>query len=259
MKTNLTPRHRASGVQPSIKPIFSGFTLIELLVVIAIIAILAAILFPVFARARENARRASCSSNLKQIGLGWLQYAQDYDERIVPFSSTAGTAGYSHHWTTALQPYLKSTQIYVCPSNSDKTTGYTMNIFAAGSGRSLAEFQETTRVPMFVDGVGEDQTAAVTGNNIVALAFYLGPPQSVVSGRHTKDGVTDGANQWEASINGSVAPDRHLEGANYLFVDGHVKWAKGQGADSKVTPCVGYDWDADGTLCTAIPTSGNYE
>jgi len=116
-----------------------GFTLIELLVVIAIIAILAAILFPVFARARENARRASCQSNLKQIGLGFLQYSQDYDERL-PFvmwlhptpgegydyrgNSSAGPGrvywgqyGPVTSWVDEIYPYVKSDQIFTCPSD----------------------------------------------------------------------------------------------------------------------------------------------
>jgi prepilin-type N-terminal cleavage/methylation domain-containing protein len=90
----------------------NGFTLIELLVVIAIIAILAAILFPVFARARENARRASCQSNLKQIGLGIAQYTQDYDEKLIPMYNTVTTV----FWGTNIQPYLRSSQILNCPS-----------------------------------------------------------------------------------------------------------------------------------------------
>lgn len=91
-----------------------AFTLIELLVVIAIIAILASILFPVFARARENARRASCQSNLKQIGLGFMQYAQDYDG-YTPGSST-GVSPVSISWPTFIFPYIKSEQLFVCPS-----------------------------------------------------------------------------------------------------------------------------------------------
>src|SRR5476649_306557 len=90
-----------------------AFTLIELLVVIAIIAILAAILFPVFARARENARRASCLSNLKQSGLGFQQYIQDYDSK---FPATGSTSSASDAWVMSLQPYLKSFQIFQCPS-----------------------------------------------------------------------------------------------------------------------------------------------
>ena len=95
----------------------SAFTLIELLVVIAIIAILAAILFPVFARARENARRASCQSNLKQIGLGFAQYSQDYDEKQ-PYALLGGNnaANRPLQWPDAIQPYIKSAQVFVCPS-----------------------------------------------------------------------------------------------------------------------------------------------
>src|ERR1700753_1071238 len=92
-----------------------AFTLIELLVVIAIIAILAAILFPVFARARENARRASCQSNLKQIGLGLIQYQQDFDERMIPLYIDPGFTTTSQ-WCFLAQPYLKSTQVLHCPS-----------------------------------------------------------------------------------------------------------------------------------------------
>src|SRR5690606_18060354 len=116
MQTNrdrtMLPKHRRNA-----------FTLIELLVVIAIIAILASILFPVFARARENARRTSCASNLKQIGLAFLHYAQDYDERLPyhryyspPYNACA--AGYAG-WPTFVEPYVKNWQLFNCPSDSD--------------------------------------------------------------------------------------------------------------------------------------------
>jgi prepilin-type N-terminal cleavage/methylation domain-containing protein len=128
-KAGGTPRGRRVKARTSA---VSGFTLIELLVVIAIIAILAAILFPVFARARENARRASCQSNLKQIGLGLMQYVQDYDGAF-PFFSTSSLPGYTAtpdvcalpgtnctatphdvKWSHLIQPYIKSTQVFVC-------------------------------------------------------------------------------------------------------------------------------------------------
>ena len=101
-----------------------AFTLIELLVVIAIIAILAAILFPAFARARENARRASCMSNMKQIGLGIMQYTADYDETYPQaywYKADLGTTSNSTlgywHWSASTLPYVKSEQLYVCPSD----------------------------------------------------------------------------------------------------------------------------------------------
>ena len=111
-----------------------GFTLIELLVVIAIIAILAAILFPVFARAREKARQTSCLSNMKQLGLGMLMYAQDYDETftrmghgnqptpVVPgdnyfnYNSGSSYLYFYRSWASNIYPYIKNVQIFICPS-----------------------------------------------------------------------------------------------------------------------------------------------
>ncbi len=106
-----------------------GFTLIELLVVIAIIAILAAILFPVFARAREKARAASCLSNLKQQGLAVMMYAQDYDEVLGLALTTDGVASYT--WWHIHEPYMKNRQIFTCPSDRNSQT---MGDIAGGLG-----------------------------------------------------------------------------------------------------------------------------
>ncbi len=100
----------------------SAFTLIELLVVIAIIAILAAILFPVFAQAREKARQTSCLSNMKQLGLGLNMYAQDYDGTLSQTSWEMGKFKAKIHWSYLVQPYIKNQQIFVCPSDPNPVT-----------------------------------------------------------------------------------------------------------------------------------------
>src|SRR4028118_772147 len=124
----------------------AGFTLIELLIVIAIIAILAAILFPVFARARANARKASCLSNEKQVGLGILQYTQDYDETY-PTGMTEGfdSAGATRRgmgWAGQISPYVKSAQVFVCPDDQTPTAcsyGFNSNLHRATTSQGQPE------------------------------------------------------------------------------------------------------------------------
>jgi prepilin-type N-terminal cleavage/methylation domain-containing protein/prepilin-type processing-associated H-X9-DG protein len=190
-----------------------GFTLIELLVVIAIIAILAAILFPVFAKAREKARQSSCLSNTKQIGLAFMQYAQDYDERNAPGRVyIAGVIDY--FWYGALAPYMKNTQILKCPSDS----------FTPVNGCSYG-------VPyynMFHD--------AGTGPRGFALGNIQSPSECLLMGETQ---AASGAATWYYYTlknwpfpydtaggpgNRVADPGRHNGGSNILFVDGHAKW-----------------------------------
>ena len=204
-----------------------GFTLIELLVVIAIIAILAAILFPVFARARENARRSSCQSNLKQIGLGVFQYTQDYDEKYPHLYSnldgaanwaTPTTAAGDQGWAMLLQPYLKSTQIFQCPSETvaptadatayggDGYSDYWYNSILAGNSQAAVEAVALT----VMNG---------DGNSSSSIYYYDGCNQNGGTGNTcaTSDNIK--------GLAGGHA--RHLDGGNFAFADGHVKWLKG--------------------------------
>jgi prepilin-type N-terminal cleavage/methylation domain-containing protein/prepilin-type processing-associated H-X9-DG protein len=212
-----------------------GFTLIELLVVIAIIAILAAILFPVFARARENARRASCQSNLKQIGLGALQYAQDYDEQLV--GSYYGTTDNmsnnttNYKWMDATFPYVKSEQLYNCPSDSfnpneryvfhrnlpsgdhQKYGSYALNQYFNGgpSFRNLSQLDAPATTVWVTDSERGNWAQGYR------LGFDNGGSAPDPIGGTPKKGFR----KW-----GAYAIERHLDTTNVLFTDGHVKAVK---------------------------------
>ncbi len=218
-----------------------AFTLIELLVVIAIIAILAAILFPVFARARENARRASCQSNLKQIALGIIQYTQDYDESF-PVSTT-GVATYTAGgptigWADGIQPYVKSTQIFQCPSEpfaanaKPDTAGYTDYYLNKNAGDGQQKVAQAV-YPTLTILVGDGGTTDGTTLQPASTARYR-TNGCAQSGAGIAQGPTDpvcGAgdvNKLAFNLGGGGV--RHLEGTCLAFIDGHVKWFKSSSA-----------------------------
>jgi prepilin-type N-terminal cleavage/methylation domain-containing protein/prepilin-type processing-associated H-X9-DG protein len=191
-----------------------GFTLIELLVVIAIIAIVAAILFPVFARSREKARQTSCLSNIKQLGLAWLQYAQDYDGDTVPVQigpvasyvlPNGATATGDVYWPALLFPYSRNTQVYNCPSNG----------FAWRGGATIASCYGYLSI-----------------NWGVSLSAYTQPANTIVmydvraAGRFTDLHAPGEGNANDLPIPycDSGFSDIHNGGSNTLFADGHGKW-----------------------------------
>ena len=236
-----------------------GFTLIELLVVIAIIAILAAILFPAFAKARESARRASCGSNLKQIGLGLMQYSQEYDEQLVKaaYGSSTDTSNTTNNykWMDAIYPYLKSEQLFTCPSDTDEggvstryvrnvdlgvTAGtsspsaaffgsYGMNAYYGGAGginpgpsdsaQSLASLQDPSGTVWAMDtALGNGGGGGTAGYGKYRVCFGDSSP-FIVTGAPAK---AFGISAADGEYGGHIV-QRHLDTINVLWLDGHVK------------------------------------
>jgi len=220
----------------------SGFTLIELLVVIAIIAVLAAILFPVFAQARERARAASCLSNLKQLGLATMMYVQDYDGKYFarseypgdsyPGSTTPSTYVYS--WvppkdesqdnTWFMRPYLKSRQIFYCPSYSkadnpslpEPPVGYAYNLvagvphtYAGVDVLSESLIQEPASMVAFVDSTWPVNVYPASSGN-----FYVSFCRQLTGTSYNQCATAD------------RFYGRHNGGVNVAYMDGHAKWAK---------------------------------
>ena len=204
----------SNELQPKAK---SGFTLIELLVVISIIALLAAILFPVFARVRESARRSSCQSNLKQIGLGLTQYAQDYDEKL----PNLGTNDYAAtgYWQAQVLTYIKSTQIFACPSNTE------VQVASAKDGTTFTNHYAANAIGNVYDPGAKDNAGAFDGfsGRGMSLAAFLDTSKTISVFEYRKNSYFTTPDQsW--AIDGLFAG--HLTTSNYLFVDGHVKALK---------------------------------
>ena len=255
-----------------------GFTLIELLVVIAIIAILAAILFPVFAQAREAARKTTCISNCKQLGLGFMMYVQDYDEQF-PFvtcgdSYTGGCATWirgSLPWTLTVQPYIKNFGLYTCPSDTDKAC-FSKPDNLGGYGQMLVYVNWPGAVPGMLPAdlarifplsyatnyfLSRSSLGGGAASGTINLAEIQAPAKLMLLSEYGK-----GTAPWSATAYGTyymipgynaasrwTASKRHQKGRIFAFCDGHAKYVPditGALTDAQVQAAyraVGVEWD----------------
>jgi prepilin-type N-terminal cleavage/methylation domain-containing protein/prepilin-type processing-associated H-X9-DG protein len=233
-----------------------GFTLIELLVVIAIIAILAAILFPVFAKVREKARQASCASNEKQLGLSILQYVEDYDESwpngINPGNGSSPGAG----WATQVYPYVKSAKVYVCPNDNGVEGGTAVDSYAlnmnlagggSGGGSSTALSLGTMTAPastLLLVEVSQCDTTTPAPGTVPGEAWT---PSLAI--KNIAGSCTNYETGSFYGVGGYGNTPRHTNGANYLLSDGHVKWLQ----PISISPGVNAGWSGSPQYTIGLP------
>jgi prepilin-type N-terminal cleavage/methylation domain-containing protein/prepilin-type processing-associated H-X9-DG protein len=277
-----------------------GFTLIELLVVIAIIAILAAILFPVFAKAREKARQSSCANNMKQLALGIAIYTQDYDEKM-PCGDVNGTTDPAG-WAADIFSEIKSTGAYKCPDdsttngtvttptngtfttypisyayNSNLGGGLTLGTLISVSNTVLlsevSDVQGDVTTITYADGITES-AAGATGNGTPGPTANTGTEDSpaadagaLTDGKYNLTPTNKGGSLYETGYlggsNAIATPQNfdsannggglHSGGANYAFIDSHVKWALPQNISGGATNTT--STSDPGTIITANPTA----
>lgn len=230
-----------------------AFTLIELLVVIAIIAILASILFPVFAKAREKARQTACLSNEKQIGLALMQYVQDYDETWpcgrLTTSSTGVTFADGRGWAQATYPYFKSADLLRCPNDdtpvppgapNNAVISYAMN--ANFAGLPDANLTKPAMTVGLVEVAGNDgyvsdyafldDRAPAASGPVVATGGSAG---GLLRGSYRTGNIGVPERIFDNQTSPRLASARHNEGANFLCADGHAKWCRGRTVSSGAT------------------------